>query len=508
MAMAKSSPTTPSHLFPCTLYFQLCEAACLLLPGRVPGYSRSDIQLLPSSDTKRAIWRSYITVAEADATIRPVAYTTFCHLWKKLMPSIVIMKPRSDLCWQCQQNSTAIIRTANLSEADKTAAIGSALEHLHVVKMERTHYKTICDECKVSVRAHFSADEIFIHTTTTLHTYTQQHQGHQGTLFSDPLQPGPIYFLTPWKCTVFGVACEALPRQINFLTDEAGDCGKGADALVSCIHYFFDHHGFGKRNVYLHADNCTRQNKNNCMVQYLVRRTLTNRHTNITLSFLPVGHTKFAPDWCFGLFKRAYRQTKVGSLAAIADVVNKSAECNFAQLVFMQNGTTVVPTHDWPDVFATQMKKIVGIKTPPLQDIFLIFWQSVREEAQRFSWSCIRYAEGTLDTRWRRITHCYSATWTNSWSTVVLYDSIRPFWPDDDKDTTCPLPSVPKLLASREALQTLISTHLLQYLRDTNGHVAFAMKKVTTNDHAQTNNLLSVLTFSYSHCLTFKCNVL
>ena len=56
-----------------TLYFQLCEAACLL-PGRVPGYSRSDIQLLPSSDTKRAIWRSYITVAEADATIRPVAY--------------------------------------------------------------------------------------------------------------------------------------------------------------------------------------------------------------------------------------------------------------------------------------------------------------------------------------------------------------------------------------------------------------------------------------------------
>ena len=35
-----------------TLYFQLCEAACLLLPGRVPGYSRSDIQLLPSSNTK------------------------------------------------------------------------------------------------------------------------------------------------------------------------------------------------------------------------------------------------------------------------------------------------------------------------------------------------------------------------------------------------------------------------------------------------------------------------
>ena len=49
----------------------------------------------------------------------------------------------------------------------------------------------------------------------------------------DPLQPGPNYFLMPKKCTVFGVACEALPCQINFLTDEAGDCGKGANIVIS-----------------------------------------------------------------------------------------------------------------------------------------------------------------------------------------------------------------------------------------------------------------------------------
>ena len=421
------------------------------------------------------------------------------------------MKPRSDLCWQCQQNSTAIIRTANLSEADKTAAIGSALEHLHVVKMERTHYKTICEECKVSVRAHLTADEIFIHTTTTttLHTYTQQHQGHQGALSSDPLQPGPIYFLTPWKCTVFGVACEALPRQINFLTNEAGDCGKGANAVVSCIHYFFDHHGFGERNVYLHADNCTRQNKNNCMVQYLVWRTLTNRHTSITLSFLPVGHTKFAPDWCFGLFKRAYRQTKVGSLAAIADVVNKSAECNFVQLVSMQNGTTVVPTHDWTDLFATRMKKIDGIKKLHHFRISSslpgkVFVKKHSDSAE-VAFDMLKEPWTPDEDELPTVILPPGLTPDRQW---YLYDSIRPFCPDDDKDTTRPLPSVPKLRASREALQTLISTHLLQYLRDTNGHVAFAMKKVTTNDHAQTNNLLSVLTFSYSHCLTFKRNVL
>lgn len=73
---------------------------------------------------------------------------------------------------------------------------------------------------------------------------------------SDPLQPGPIYFLTLRKCTVFRVNGEALPQQVNFLTDEAGDCGKGANAVISRIH-FFQHHGLGEMDVYLHSSSST-----------------------------------------------------------------------------------------------------------------------------------------------------------------------------------------------------------------------------------------------------------
>ena len=98
------------------------------------------------------------------------------------------------------------------------------------------------------------------------------------------------------------------------------------------------------------------------MIQYLLWQTLTSRHTNITLSFLPVGHTKFAPDWCFGLFKRGYRRTKVGTLQSIAEVVNNSAECNTAQVVSHENGRIIVPSYNWTDFFATRMKKIIGIK--------------------------------------------------------------------------------------------------------------------------------------------------
>ena len=63
---------------------------------------------------------------------------------------------------------------------------------------------------------------------------------------SDPMQPGPIYFLTPRKCAMFGVCCESIPRQVFFLIDEAMNIGKGANAIMSMLHYYFKHHGSGK----------------------------------------------------------------------------------------------------------------------------------------------------------------------------------------------------------------------------------------------------------------------
>ena len=32
---------------------------------------------------------------------------------------------------------------------------------------------------------------------------------------SNPMQPGPIYFLVPRKCGIFGVCCEGIPKQVK-----------------------------------------------------------------------------------------------------------------------------------------------------------------------------------------------------------------------------------------------------------------------------------------------------
>ena len=61
---------------------------------------------------------------------------------------------------------------------------------------------------------------------------------------SDPLQPGPVYFLTPRKC---GVCCEAIPRQTNYLIDEAVDAGKGGQHSCRYAPSFFCQPRFGRR---------------------------------------------------------------------------------------------------------------------------------------------------------------------------------------------------------------------------------------------------------------------
>ena len=49
--------------------------------------------------------------------------------------------------------------------------------------------------------------------------------------------------------------------------------------------------------------------------------------------FLPAGHTKFSPDWCFGLLKQRFRRSVVGSLDDLVEVVERSASVNKAQVV-------------------------------------------------------------------------------------------------------------------------------------------------------------------------------
>ena len=55
-----------------------------------------------------------------------------------------------------------------------------------------------------------------------------------------------------------------------------------------------------------------------------------------------VGHTKFDPDWCFGLLKRRLQWERVSCLKDLIAVVEVSGEVNSAELVGREDGTRYV----------------------------------------------------------------------------------------------------------------------------------------------------------------------
>ena len=123
--------------------------------------------------------------------------------------------------------------------------IKAAETQLSLAKSARAHYRTLCKESKATLREVFTQDKfnpppphsslpplsnpitvhysfdmaqqvlVHMHGTCTCKGINRPNlhilQVHYP---SDPQQPGPMYFLTPRKCAIFGVCCEGVPRQV------------------------------------------------------------------------------------------------------------------------------------------------------------------------------------------------------------------------------------------------------------------------------------------------------
>lgn len=291
---------------------------------------------------------------------------TFRKLWKTLVPFIVFCKPMTDLCWDCQKNNYQVYRSNNLPEAVKSAKVRKQLDHLKIVEEERNEYRRMVNNAKATIAqfpqpAGLGENNPCSRAIQMHYSFDFAQQVH---IPSDPLQPGPVYFLVPRKCGLFGINCEGLPQQVNYLIDEAASSSKGSNAVISYLHHFFKTYGLGETDLQLHCDNCSGQNKNRYMLWYLAWRVMQGLHQTISLNFLITGHTKFAPDWCFGLVKQRFRKVRVCSLDELSDVVRTSTVTgvNIPQLVMSSNGDMNVIQCDWQKL-QEYFKPLTGIKS-------------------------------------------------------------------------------------------------------------------------------------------------
>jgi len=127
----------------------------------------------------------------------------------------------SDLCWECQQNKEAVYHSANLPDDVKSLKVQQHVSHIAVVQQERSLYNGMVDDARrVVADQHITA---LLCSTPSRRPITMHYcsdYAQQVHYPSDPLQPGPMYFLTPRKCGIFGVYCPGIPQQVNYLTDE------------------------------------------------------------------------------------------------------------------------------------------------------------------------------------------------------------------------------------------------------------------------------------------------
>ena len=93
---------------------------------------------------------------------------------------------------------------------------------------ERDYYNLQCKDGEKEWKAHAESGNVS-KVKKMHHSYDYAQQVH---FPCSPQQTSPEFFKTARKYSLFGVCCEPLSFQMNYLIDEAQDVGKGADATI------------------------------------------------------------------------------------------------------------------------------------------------------------------------------------------------------------------------------------------------------------------------------------
>lgn len=425
------------------------------LPGRLPKHQDYRVMKLPSDVSKATVYRDYVTASEAlrdeGEEVRIISYRQFRRLWQELVPFVTTMNPSSDLCFVCQENVAAIMRSTNLPEDEKSEKLKSAEEHLTIAKEERKAYnekketsKSNWEGLPVRIRERHHGDGTSDNNLPISMLYSFDH-AQLVHIPSNPLQPGPAYFKTARKCEIFGICCEGSRTQVNYLIDEGESIGKGANSIISYLDHYLDVYGIGEEHLQLQADNCVGQNKNNAMIQYLAWRCYTKKNTSCSIHFMLVGHTRFSPDQYFGMIKRKYRKTRISAISQLSKVVSESTDTgmNRVQLAFDRESGYRVTCFDWKSFLSSRFKTI------PLITKYHHFKVSHDNlgvvEIYEFSNS----SKETVDIRKPNVSiglqerpEEISPPGINIERQKYLYEQIRMFCEPEYADITCPQPQL------------------------------------------------------------------
>ena len=212
-------------------------------PDRPPVY-------LPASVNKKKLFAKFEEHAGAGIT----SFETFRRYWQLLAPEVVIMTPRTDVCYMCDKHREAV-RVSQTEEATEEA-VSALSEHLQLAQHERDYYNTSISLAK---EEQLKSEPNLKHITFD---FAQQLELPQHTR-----QVGPLYFKSRFRVQLFGICDEAARHQVNFIFHEGETIGQdgarchGPNSVLSMVDFYLDNYS-EERVLAMHADKINNQQKN------------------------------------------------------------------------------------------------------------------------------------------------------------------------------------------------------------------------------------------------------
>tara|TARA_R110002050_G_scaffold273361_1_gene417431 strand:+ start:1480 stop:2613 length:1134 start_codon:yes stop_codon:yes gene_type:complete len=224
--------------------------------------------LLPSRMTKMSVFIAYQhALNRTYPGAKSMSLSTFKKVWKKHYGHLKVLTPASDLCLKCINWGREVFKapTREVRE-EKTLEWKQHLDEVDLRRLEYTNRNKIGEDEWEKVGG--NTDDLFRIPRKPCSLpaklcYDFDFAANMQ-LPHHARQENPIYFASPLKVYVFGVAAAFAWKQVFFLLREGDIGGRDANCVISLLDAFFGIYGAGETDVQLHCDNCG-QNKNNLL---------------------------------------------------------------------------------------------------------------------------------------------------------------------------------------------------------------------------------------------------
>jgi len=298
-------------------------------PGRNPNSDYYGIKLqLPYSCTYQSVYDEYVKQCED-----PVSINSFRNIWKISRPYILRLSKRSDMCTICGRFHNLIAAKLrkmpeeyggnNETPDDLITQFKTHRENAH---LSRKFYY----DCRKKAIEAWKNKSVSNGITTVNYSVISVDFAQSYPIPNHSDQLGDMYFESPPTCGFFGITEEGMNEQRCYLLREEHSFSKCGSSVGSMIYDYLDTTNINREQIHIFADNTCSQNKNQFLFALLSYITICKLFgcKKVRLSFMCVGHTKFAPDAWFGLLKAFLARMDIN---CVLDIEQAVIECTFRE---------------------------------------------------------------------------------------------------------------------------------------------------------------------------------